>query len=144
MVQMGILLLLRTMPVWEHQLVIRMLIAFLGVIAATMAAGFARVQSSAKRRIAYASMAHTGLIFIEVAAGLKALALIHVAANAFLRAYQLTAKPSLARPGARKEPDPGTAVAWEERLPKRLQYTLYMYYLKEWGLYSRLAKYLRT
>lgn len=141
-VQMGVFLLLRTYPLWEHQLSARVVIAFLGLAAAAMAAGFARAQSSVKRRIAYVSMAHTGLIFIEVAAGFKSLALIHVAANAFLGAYRLLVPPALVRPTAAERTVSNTGT-WEDRLPKKLKYTIYMLYTKEWGLYSRLSKYLR-
>ncbi|MDR6804197.1 NADH:ubiquinone oxidoreductase subunit 5 (subunit L)/multisubunit Na+/H+ antiporter MnhA subunit [Dyadobacter sp. BE34] len=141
-VQMGVFLLLRSYPFWEHQLSIRVLIGLLGLTAAAMAAGFARVQSSVKRRVAYVSMAHTGLIFIEVAAGFKSLALIHVAANAFLGAYRLLVPPALV------SADTGKSVhlnkrTWEDRLPKKLKYTIYMFFTKEWGLYARLSKYLR-
>lgn len=142
-VQMGVFLLLRTYPFWEHQFSVRVLIALLGLAAAALAAGFARVQSSVKQRIAYVSMAHTGLIFIEVAAGFKNLALIHIAANAFLSAYRLLVSPALVSSAAGK-PAVSNNKTWEERLPKKLKYTIYMLYTKEWGLYSRLSKYLRS
>ncbi|MGX5852501.1 proton-conducting transporter transmembrane domain-containing protein [Dyadobacter jiangsuensis] len=141
-VQMGVFLLLRSYPFWEHQLSIRMLIGVLGFVAAAMAAGAARVQSSVKRRVAYVSMAHTGLIFIEVAAGFKSLALIHVAANAFLGAYRLLVPPALVPASAGKSAHLNKRT-WEDRLPKKLKYTIYMFYTKEWGLYARLSKYLR-
>ncbi len=141
-VQMGAFLLLRTYPFWEHHLSVRVVIALLGFAAAAMAAGFARVQSSVKRRIAYVSMAHTGLIFIEVAAGFKNLALIHIAANAFLNAYRLLVAPQLINAHG---PDGviSNTKTWEDRLPKKLKYTLYMLDMKEWGLYSHLSRYLR-
>jgi NADH:ubiquinone oxidoreductase subunit 5 (subunit L)/multisubunit Na+/H+ antiporter MnhA subunit len=141
--QMGAFLLLRTYPYWEHQLSVRILMALLGLVAAAMAAGFARVQSSVKRRVAYVSMAHNGLIFIEVAAGFKSLALIHIAANAFLGAYRLLVQPSVVVSGA----GAGTASnrkTWEDRLPKKLKYTIYMLYTREWGLYARFSRYLRS
>lgn len=141
-VQMGVFLLLRTYPFWEHQFSVRVAIAMLGLAAAAMAAGFARAQSSVKRRIAYVSMAHSGLIFIEVAAGFKSLALMHVAANAFLGAYRLLVPPALVRPTAAEQTVSNTGT-WEDRLPKKLKYTIYMLYTKEWGLYARLSKYLR-
>ncbi|GGM82333.1 hypothetical protein GCM10010967_12480 [Dyadobacter beijingensis] len=140
-VQMGIFLLLRTMPLWEHQMPIRVLIALLGTAAAAMAAGMVRVQTVARRRIAYASMTHTGLIFVEVAAGFKSLALAHFAANALLRAYQLVRSQECQSPGQHVLKN---SLTWEERLPKKLQYTLYMLYMKEWGMYARLSKYLRA
>lgn len=141
-VQMGVFLLLRTYPFWEHQFSVRVAIAMLGLAAAAMAAGFARAQSSVKRRIAYVSMAHSGLIFIEVAVGFKSLALMHVAANAFLGAYRLLVPPALVRPTAAEQTVSNTGT-WEDRLPKKLKYTIYMLYTKEWGLYARLSKYLR-
>ena len=141
-VQMGVFLLLRSYPFWEHQLSVRVLIALLGLVAAVTAMGVARVQSSVKRRIAYVSMAHTGLIFIEVAAGFKSLALIHVAANAFLGAYRLLVPPQLVRASA-GEGTHYSRESWEDRLPKKLKYTIYMLYTKQWGFYTRLSKYLR-
>lgn len=141
-VQMGVFLLLRTYPFWEHQLSVRVLIALIGLAAAAMAAGFARVQSSVKRRIAYISMAHTGLIFIEVAAGFKTLALMHVAANTFLGAYRLLVPPVLSAQTTGERVVANTKT-WEDALPKKLKYTIYMLYTKEWGLYARLSKYLR-
>lgn len=141
-VQMGVFLLLRTYPFWEHQFSVRVAIAMLGLAAAALAAGFARAQSSVKRRIAYVSMAHSGLIFIEVAAGFKSLALMHVAANALLGAYRLLVPPALVRPAAAEQTVSNTGT-WEDRLPKKLKYTIYMLYTKEWGLYARLSKYLR-
>lgn len=140
--QMGVFLLLRTYPFWEHQLSVRVLIALLGLAGAVMAAGIARVQSSVKRRIAYVSMAHTGLIFIEVAGGFKNLALMHIAANAFLNAYRLLAPPPLVDATV-AERIVSNNKTWEDRLPKKLKYTIYMLYTKEWGLYSRFSRYLR-
>jgi NADH:ubiquinone oxidoreductase subunit 5 (subunit L)/multisubunit Na+/H+ antiporter MnhA subunit len=141
-VQMGMFLLLRSYPFWEHTLSVRVLIALLGMAAAAMAAGFARVQSSVKRRIAYVSMAHTGLIFIEVAAGFKHLAVIHIAANACLNAYRLLVPPPLVD-AAGADRGISNTKTWEDRLPKKLKYTLFMLDIKEWGLYSRLSRYLR-
>ncbi len=142
MVQMGVFLLLKTSPFWEHQLSVRVLIALLGLVAAGAATGLARVQSSVKRRIAYVSMAHTGLIFIEVAAGFKNLALMHVAANAVLGAYRLLVPPAIVTAAAGDLTVAATKT-WEDKLPKKFKYTLYTVYMKEWGLYSRLSRYLR-
>lgn len=141
--QLGVFLLLRTGPLWEHQPSVRVLMALLGVTAAAMATGFARVQSSVKRRIAYVSMAHTGLIFIEVAAGFKNLALIHMAANAFLGAYRLLVPPPLVH-AASTDRNVSYTRTWEDLLPAKLKNTIYMLYTKEWGFYSRLSKYLRS
>ena len=66
-------------------------------IAATamVASATARVQSTVKTQIAYASITQIGLMFIEVALGWHVLALIHFAGNAFLRTYQLLVSPSV-------------------------------------------------
>ncbi len=86
---------MRTYPFWEQQFSVRILIGVLGLATTVITTGIARVQSSIKSQIAYASIAQIGLIFIEVAAGWHALALIHFAGNAFLRTYQLLVSPSV-------------------------------------------------
>jgi NADH-quinone oxidoreductase subunit L len=70
-VHVGIYILLRTFPFWEHQFSVRILIGLVGLISSIIATGIARVQSSVKSQIAYASIAQIGIIFIEVAAGSK-------------------------------------------------------------------------
>ncbi|HEX5172161.1 MAG TPA: proton-conducting transporter membrane subunit, partial [Cyclobacteriaceae bacterium] len=94
-VHIGIFLILRTYPFWEHQLSTRILIGIVGLLTSVMAAGTTRVQSSVKSQIAYASLAQIGLIFVEVALGFQNLALWHFAGNAFLRTYQLLVSPSV-------------------------------------------------
>jgi len=94
-VHLGVFILLRTFPFWEHQLSVRLLIGLLGLFTSILTTGIARVQSSVKSQIAYASIAQIGLIFIEVAAGFENLALCHFAGNAFLRTYQLLVSPSV-------------------------------------------------
>src|SRR5690606_21226261 len=94
-VHIGVFLLLRTFPFWEHQFSIRILIGVLGLVTSLVATGIARVQSTVKSQIAYSSIAQIGLIFIEVAAGFENLALFHFAGNAFLRTYQLLVSPSV-------------------------------------------------
>lgn len=93
-VHFGVFLLLRTFPFWESQISIRILIGVLGLSTAIVAESIARVQSNIKSQIAYASVAQIGIMFIEIAFGLKYLALFHFAGNAFLRTYQLLVSPS--------------------------------------------------
>jgi NADH:ubiquinone oxidoreductase subunit 5 (subunit L)/multisubunit Na+/H+ antiporter MnhA subunit len=143
-VHMGVFLLLRTFPFWEHQLIVRILIAVIGLLTSFMAAGMARVQSSIKSQIAYASIAQIGLIFIEVAAGLWWLALFHFAGNAFLRTYQLLVSPSVVTYQIREQfynfiPRKATV---EDSLPKKIEYSIYMLCLKEWNLDAFMYKYL--
>lgn len=135
-VHIGVFLLLRTFPFWEHQTVVRVLIALLGLTTSMVASSTARVQSSVKAQIAYSSIAQIGLIFIEVAAGLEALALVHFMGNAFLRTYQLLVSPSVVTYLIREQfyrftPRRHT---FEDTLPKRLEYTLYLLSLREWDL----------
>jgi NADH:ubiquinone oxidoreductase subunit 4 (subunit M) len=141
-VHLGAFLLTRTFPFWEHQIAIRVLIGIIGLITAIIASSISRVQSSVKSQIAYASMAQIGLIFIELAIGLKYLALIHFAGNAFLRTYQLLVSPSVVSYLIREqfyhfEPAQPTV---EDSLPKRLEYSLYLLSLKEWNLESLMYK----
>ncbi|MCK6616649.1 MAG: hypothetical protein L6Q51_03305 [Cyclobacteriaceae bacterium] len=143
-VHMGVFLLLRTFPFWEHQLSIRMVIGLLGLITSLVATGIARVQSSVKSQVAYSSIAQIGLIFVEIAAGWHYLALIHFAGNAFLRTYQLLVSPSVVVYRIREQfyhfvPRHHTV---EDSLPKRMEYSIYMLSLKEWNLDSFMYHYL--
>jgi NADH:ubiquinone oxidoreductase subunit 5 (subunit L)/multisubunit Na+/H+ antiporter MnhA subunit len=94
-VHMGLFLLLRTFPIWEDNVAVRVAIAVLGLVTAIVASSIARVQSSIKTQIAYASITQIGIMFIEVAAGLHWLALFHFVSNASLRTYQLLISPSV-------------------------------------------------
>lgn len=143
-VHLGIFILLRTYPFWEHQLSIRIIIAVLGLVTAVVTAGIARVQSSVKSQIAYASIAQIGLIFIEVAAGFENLAMFHFAGNAFLRTYQLLVSPSVVTYLIREQfynynPRPKTI---EDSFSKKVEYSLYMLCIKEFNLDSFMYRYL--
>ncbi len=94
-VHMGVFLLLRTFPLWEDGIGIRIAIAALGLVTAIVASSIARVQSSAKTQIAYASITQIGIMFIELALGLEWLVLLHFISNASLRMYQLLISPSI-------------------------------------------------
>jgi NADH-quinone oxidoreductase subunit L len=143
-VHLGAFLLLRTFPFWDHQLSVRIIIGLGGLFTSLIATGIARVQSSVKSQIAYASIAQIGLIFIEIAAGFEVIALIHFAGNAFLRTYQLLVSPSVVSYLIREQfysytPRPQTV---EDSFPKKLEYTLYILCLKEWNLDTIMYKYL--
>lgn len=143
-VHIGVFLMLRTFPFWEHQISIRILIAAMGLITAVIATGIARVQSSVKSQIAYSSIAQIGLIFIEISLGFEKLALFHFAGNAFLRTYQLLVSPSVVSYLIREqfyhfEPKDKTV---EDSFPDKIQNTLYLLCLKEWNLDSIMYQYL--
>ena len=137
-VHLGVFLLLRTFLFWEHQFSVRILIGLVGFTTAIVATGIARVQSSVKSQIAYASIAQIGLIFIEVAAGFENLAMFHFAGNAFLRTYQLLVSPSVVSYLIREQfyNFSPRAKSIEDYLPKKLQYTFYILCIKEWNLDS--------
>ena len=141
-VHLGVFLLLRTFPFWEHQYSVRVIIGALGIVTALMTSGIARVQSSVKSQIAYASSAQIGLIFLEVSLGWTNLALIHFAGNAFLRTYQLLVSPSVVSYLIREQfySQPIRSKTVEDFLPKRLSMTLYMLSLKEWNLDSMMYR----
>lgn len=135
-VHLGVFILLRTFPLWENQISVRIAIGLLGLLTSILANGMARVQSSIKSQIAYSSVTQIGLIFVELAMGWKWIALVHFAGNAFLRTYQLLVSPSVVSYLIREQfynfvPRVRTL---EDSLPKRIMYTLYMLSLKEWGL----------
>jgi NADH:ubiquinone oxidoreductase subunit 5 (subunit L)/multisubunit Na+/H+ antiporter MnhA subunit len=143
-VHIGVFLLLRTFPFWEHQGSIRLLIGLVGLVTAILATLSARVQSSVKAQIGYSSIAQIGLIFMEVAMGLQWLALFHFAGNAFLRSYQLLVSPSVVTYLIKEQffhftPRQKT---FEDRWPQRLEYTIYMMSLREWNLDSAMYRYL--
>lgn len=143
-VHIGAFLMMRTFHYWEDQTAIRVLIALTGLITAVVANFTARVQSSIKSQVGYASIAQIGLIFMEIASGLHWLALIHIAANAFYRTYQLLISPSTVTYKIREQfyqfvPRHKT---FEDSLPKRLEYSLYVWSLREWNLDNAMYRYL--
>ncbi len=141
-VHMGAFLLMRTSNMWEHQLIVRILIGLVGAASAVIATGIARVQSGVKNQIAYASIAQIGLIFIEIALGWQALALAHFVGNACLRTYQLLTSPSVVTYLIREQQytDVTHQHTVERFLPRRLAYTFYTLCLKEWNLDSYLYR----
>lgn len=143
-VHIGAFLLMRTFPFWEYQTSVRILIAGLGGLTALVATVIARVQSSVKSQIAYASIAQIGIIFIEISLGFNHLALFHFAGNAFLRTYQLLVSPSVVSYLIREQfySFGMRTKTVEDLLPKRLQHTIYMLSLKEWNLDNMLYQYL--
>ncbi|HTF22059.1 MAG TPA: proton-conducting transporter membrane subunit [Chryseolinea sp.] len=142
-VHLGIFLLLRTFPFWEHQMSVRIVIALLGLATSIVATGIARVQSNVKSQIAYASIAQIGLIFIEVAAGFTELAMFHFAGNAFLRTYQLLVSPSVVTYLIREQfynykPRPQTL---EDNFSRKVEYSFYMLCIKEFNLDSFMYRF---
>lgn len=143
-VHLGVFLLMRTFPLWEQQVSVRIAIGAVGLATTFIATGITRVQSSIKSQIAYASIAQIGLIFVELAAGFENVALIHFAGNAFLRTYQLLVSPSVVTYLIREQfyDFSPKARSLEAAWPKKLQYSLYILCLKEWNLDSYMYRFL--
>lgn len=141
-VHLGVFLLLRTYPFWEHQYVMRVLTGVLGALTALFATLIARVQSSVKTQIAYASIAQIGLIFIEIALGMPLLALWHTAGNAFLRTYQLLVSPSVVSYLIREQLFglPPRRARLERLIPAPLRNTVFVLSLKEWNLDAWMSR----
>ena len=143
-VHLGVFLLIRTYPYWQSMEGIRLAIIVLGLITAIVAASIARVQSSVKTQIAYSSIVQIGFMFIEVGLGWHTLALIHFAANAFLRTYQLLVSPSVLSylihdmVFSFKSSKGGVSTS----LAGKLQNSLYILSLKEWNIDAFLHRFL--
>lgn len=138
-VHIGVFLLLRTWPFWQDMLWVKIVIISIGVLTGIVATLIARVQPTVKTQIAYSSAAQIGIIFIEVALGLHALALIHFAGNAFLRTYQLLVSPSVLNYLVHHQyfhyhPP-------QEKTVSKLRATLYVLGVKEWNMDSVMKKY---
>ena len=135
-VHLGVFLMLRTYPFWEHQTTMRIAIGLMGFTTSIAASLMARVQSSVKSQVAYSSISQIGIIFIEIALGFETLALIHFAGNAFLRTYQLLVSPSVVSYLIRDQfynfqPKNKKANFF---FPERIENTLYILALKEFNL----------
>lgn len=141
-VHFGAFLLMRTFPYWQEQTFIRVAVILLGLTSALVAAPIARIQSSIKSKVAYASIVQIGLIFIEIALGLEMLALLHFAGNAFLRTYQLLVSPSVVAYRIREQfynfqirTQPIVGTYW-----KKWEYTIYQLSLREFQLDTIINK----
>ena len=135
-VHMGLFLLLRTYPLWDDSVLLKITIAVVGLVTAIVASSIARVQSSIKTQIAYASIAQIGIMFIEVAAGLHWLALLHFVSNASLRTYQLLISPSVVGYLVHDQFFYFTPPAQRIKMTflGKIRATLYILSIKEWGM----------
>ena len=143
-VHLGVFLLMRTAPYWQSIDYMDTLVIVIGAATALIGTSIAKAQSSVKVQIAYSSAAQIGLMFIEVALGWHTLALVHFAANALLRTYQLLVSPSVMSylmhdmffsfvPRVRPASSPFLT---------KVSNTLYILALKEWNMDTLLTNYL--
>ncbi len=143
-VHMGLFLLLRTYPLWQGSVWLRVAIAAVGLITAGVASSITRVQSSIKTQIAYASITQIGIMFVEVAIGLPWLALIHFVSNASLRTYQLLISPSVVSYLVHDQffyfvPPP---LRIKNTILGKIRATIYVLSVKEWNMNTAASRYL--
>lgn len=94
-VHAGVYLLVRTAPLYEHDLVMKAMLVVVGITTAVMASLSGQVSPDAKSSLAYATVAQVGLMFVECGLGLAPLAIVHLIAHALLRYYQFLRTPSV-------------------------------------------------
>ena len=135
-IHVGVFLLIRTAPIWDHSQLVRILIFSIGLITTIMTALISKVQSSGKSQIAYASASQLGLMFIEISLGLYGFAAFHFACNALFRTYQFLSSPAIMSYLIHQqfyEYDPSKKKVFSF-IPIRLRNTLYLLALKEFSL----------
>jgi NADH:ubiquinone oxidoreductase subunit 5 (subunit L)/multisubunit Na+/H+ antiporter MnhA subunit len=142
-VHMGLFLLLRTYPLWEGSVGLRITIAVFGLVTAIVASSITRVQSSIKTQIAYSSITQIGIMFIELAAGLQWLVLLHFVSNASLRTYQLLISPSVVSYLVHDQffyfVPPAQRI--KNTLQGKIRATFYILSIKEWNMNSAVSHY---
>jgi len=137
-VHIGVFLLLRTHVYWETIFSVKVVVIGIGLLTAIVASLVARVQSSVKTQIAYSSVAQIGVMFIEVALGWHALALVHFAGNAFLRTYQLLVSPSILGYMIHNQffEFKKDEIKAKSSFLNKLRNSIYLFSIKEWNMDS--------
>ncbi len=113
-VNAGAYLLLKTYAIWSGSLAVHLAIGLVGITTAILCSLFSRTQHTIKGQVGYASAAQVGIIFVEIAAGLQTLALIHMISNALFRCYQLLVSPSAVAYLLRRQTASGQTTTSEE------------------------------
>ena len=130
-VHAGCFLLLRAAPLLEQAPAARVLCGALGLSTAVYATLTARVQSDIKSSLSYAALTQVGIIVLEIALGLYAIAFAHMVGHACFRLLQFLSAPNILHDlhsleslaGARP---PRTATILERLVPGRVQRRLYL------------------
>lgn len=142
-VHMGLFILLRTYPLWEGSLLLRVVIVIFGLLTALICTSIARVQSTIKTQIAYASITQIGIMFVELALGLHWLALLHFVSNACLRTYQLLISPSILSYLVHHQfyyfVLPAQKI--KNNFMGKIRSTLYILGIREWNMDSAMSRY---
>jgi NADH-quinone oxidoreductase subunit L len=94
-VHIGVFLLLRTFPLWSHDIFIRGLLIVVGLASVFSGTLISRVQSGVKSQLAYSTVVQIGFMLMCLGFGFNGFVLIHVVGHSFLRAYQFLVSPSV-------------------------------------------------
>lgn len=129
-IHLGPYLLLRNATLLEASPWVAGAVFTIGLLTALHGTVVGRVQSDIKSALAYASMTQVGVIFMEIALGLRFLALAHVVGHASYRSLQILRSPSLLHDQHNMERAVGSALPHpgghlERLVPRALQPWLY-------------------
>jgi NAD(P)H-quinone oxidoreductase subunit 5 len=131
----GCFLLLRAAPLLERSVSLSVLVGAAGVATALYATLAARVQADVKTALALASLTQVGIIVVEIALGLRLLAMLHLVGHVCFRLLQFLSAPNLLHDfhelqnavGAHFRPTGGHL---ERLLPERTRLWLYRFALE--------------
>ncbi len=130
----GAYLLLRVQPMLAQSTLASALVATIGIITAIHGTIVGRVSADAKTSLAYASLTQVGVVFVEIAAGLKWLAVLHILGHATVRTLQFLRAPSMLHDYHQMHSAVGgklsqTGQLLEDLFPERVQLWLYRWAL---------------
>lgn len=138
-IHLGPYLLLRSAPFLEQHWSLTFIIGVIGGLTAIYATLVGRTRSDAKTMLAYATMTQLGVIFVEISLGFYKLALVHMVANASLRAWQFLRASSLIQdfhenPLVYQDSVIKRQFSIEKILPATLRMKMYIHALNEFHL----------
>lgn len=91
----GVILLLRTYPLFENNNIILGIIFAIGLLSFIYGRRIGKVQSNIKGQLAYSAVSQIGLMYVEIALGWITLVYVHLFCHAILRCYQILVSPSI-------------------------------------------------
>jgi NAD(P)H-quinone oxidoreductase subunit 5 len=110
----------------------------MGLLTAVYGTLVSRVQSDAKGALAHATLAQTGLILAEIAAGWTTIALVHLVGHASLRVWQYLRAPNTLHDAHQRGHGSHGPARWERLLPASTRVWLYGAALHRFRLDDRL------
>lgn len=140
-VHLGPFLLLRTRELWLPQDGVRWAMLAVGATTAAWATLVGRTRPDAKTSLAYATMAQIGIMYVELALGLRQVVLVQMFAHAGLRTWQFLRSSSLIQDFQENPVFAGSLRAqrlsfYERLLPLELQRRLYLAAVRQFWIDS--------